>query len=226
MKLIVSLPDNELGLARAAAAGGADAVKVHMNAYHRASGASFGDYAQEKGRVIQLIDEAGIPVGLMPGQQILPTLAELDALIGAGLAFIDVYAHHLPAAYLELGRRTSLIPAIDRMHSEEEIEALTDMRFGGKRVVNMLETAIVPPEEYGAKLSVQDTARYHALAEMSKAPLLIPTQKLITPGDLPALVHKNLGGIMIGVIVTGPTALGIEQVTRRFRAAIDKLQDK
>ncbi len=226
MKLIVSLPDNEPVFARAAAAGGADAVKVHMNAYHRASGASFGDCAQEKGRVLKLISEAGTQVGLMPGQQVLPAPAELNELIDAGLAFIDIYAHHLPAAYLEVGRRTKLILAIDRMHTEEEIEALTEIRVGGKRVTNMLEAAIIPPEEYGSRLSAQDIARYHTIAEMSKVPLLIPTQKSIIPEDLPALVHKNIGGIMVGVIVTGPAASGIERVTRRFRAAIDKLQDK
>ncbi len=98
MKLIVSLPDNELSLARAAIAGGTDAVKVHMNAVHRASGASFGAFAQEKERVLKLIGEAQTQVGLMPGQQVLPTLAELNELIDAGLAFIDIYAHHLPAS--------------------------------------------------------------------------------------------------------------------------------
>jgi hypothetical protein len=223
MKLIVSLPDNELSLARAAVAGGADAVKVHMNALHRASGASFGNYAQERERVLKLINEAGKPVGLMPGQQMLPAPAELTELIDAGLAFIDIYAHHLPAAYLELGKRAKLILAIERMHTEEEIEALSEIRVGGKRVVGMLETAIIPPGEYGAKLMAQDIALYHTLSEMSHVPLIVPTQKFITPHDLPALVHKNIDGIMIGVIVTGPTASGIEQITRRFRGAIDKL---
>ena len=35
--LVVSLPSNDLELAKAALEGGADAVKVHCNVWHRAS---------------------------------------------------------------------------------------------------------------------------------------------------------------------------------------------
>jgi len=224
MKLIVSLPDNELSLARAAVAGGTDAVKVHMNAVHRASGASFGAFAQEKERVLKLIGEAETQVGLMPGQQALPTLAELNELIDAGLAFIDIYAHHLPASYLELGLHTELIPAIDRMHPPGKIATLTSTTIQGKPVVAMLEAAIVPLENYGEPLTSADVASYRSLAQASERPVLVPTQKAILPIDLPALADAGVGGIMIGVIVTGPTEGGIEKVTRQFRAAIDKLQ--
>lgn len=224
MKLIVSLPDNELSLARAAVAGGADAVKAHMNAVHRASGASFGTFTQEKDRVLKLIGEAGTQVGLMPGQQMLPTLAELNGLIDAGLAFIDIFAHHLPASYLELGLRTELIPAIDRMHPPEEIAALNGISVQGKPVVAMLEAAIIPPEDYGEPLIPSDVANYRLLARASERPILVPTQKAILPDDLPSLNDAGVEGIMIGVVVTGLTEDRIEKVTREFRTMIDKLQ--
>ncbi|MCD6282366.1 hypothetical protein J7J84_02010 [bacterium] len=224
MKLIVSLPDNELSLAHAAAAGGTDAVKVHMNAVHRASGASFGAFAREKERVLKLIGDAGTQVGLMPGQQVLPSLAELNELIDAGLGFIDIYAHHLPASYLHLGLRTDLIPAIDRMHPPNEVSALTGTTIQGKQVISMLEAAVVPPDSYGKPLISADVADYRSLVQTSEKPVLVPTQKAIVPEDLPALADAGVGGIMIGVVVTGPTAAGIEKVTRRFRAAIDKLE--
>jgi len=223
MKLSVSLPDNELELAQAAAAGGADAVKVHMNVVHRASGAAFGGFAEERGRVLKVIAEAGLPVGLMPGQERLPAATELQELADAGLSFLDIYAHHLPASYLPLAAKLDLIPAIDRFYSEELLEALTGLRWCGKRVAAMLEAAIVPPEDYGTPLSALDAAHYHALAEASEVPLLIPTQKAITPDDLPAIAGKNIGGIMIGVIVTGRTAGGLQAVTAQFRRALDGL---
>ena len=46
--LVVSLPSNNLGLAKAALEGGADAVKVHCNVWHRASGHTFGTYEENK----------------------------------------------------------------------------------------------------------------------------------------------------------------------------------
>src|SRR4030042_1995147 len=145
MKLIVSLPDNDLELALAAARGGADAVKVHMNVVHRASGAAFGDFAHERQRVLKLISDAGVPVGLMPGQTQLPTLDELGELVDAGLAFVDIYAHHLPASYLRLGQQLELILAIEKMQPRKEVAALTELECAGKRVVKMLEAALVPP---------------------------------------------------------------------------------
>ena len=46
--LVVSLPSNNLELAKAALDGGAQAVKVHCNVWHRASGHTFGTYAENR----------------------------------------------------------------------------------------------------------------------------------------------------------------------------------
>lgn len=226
MRLIVSLPDNTVELAKAAANGGADAVKVHMNVVHRASGASFGDFAAERARVEAIITQAGVPVGLMPGAERLPEKQELAALAEAGLKFIDIYAHHLPASYLELGDRVEIIPAIDRVLSEGEIFHLTHHYRNQRNVISMLEAAVIPPEQYGQPLTYADIALYRAIAAYSDRQLLIPTQKLITPEDLEALMYSEIGGLMIGVVVTGPTAGGIEKTTREFRRKIDELLSK
>jgi len=223
MRLIVSLPDNSVELAKAAASGGADAVKVHMNVVHRASGATFGDFAAERPRVEAIIREAGIPVGLMPGAERVPEKKELEELIEAGLKFIDIYAYHLPACYLELGEKIELIPAIDRLHSEGEIFHLTHIYCHDTNVISMLEAAVIPPEQYGTPLTHYDVALYRAVAAYSDRPLLIPTQKFITPDDLRVLKYSEIGGIMLGVVVTGATASSIEKTTREFRRKIDQL---
>ena len=46
--LVVSLPSNNLEMAKAALEGGAQAVKVHCNVWHRASGHTFGTYAENR----------------------------------------------------------------------------------------------------------------------------------------------------------------------------------
>ena len=53
--LVVSLPSNNLELAEAALDGGAQAVKVHCNVWHRASGHTFGTYAENREFLQQLI---------------------------------------------------------------------------------------------------------------------------------------------------------------------------
>ena len=53
--LVVSLPSNNLELAKAALEGGADAVKVHCNVWHRASGHTFGTYEENKAFLKDLI---------------------------------------------------------------------------------------------------------------------------------------------------------------------------
>jgi hypothetical protein len=225
MELIVSLPGNDLVLAHAAAAGGADAVKVHMHADHRASGISFGGFSEEAPRIRRIIAECGIKVGLMPGQETLPPLTDLESLIGDGLDFIDIYAHHLPAAYLSLGTKARLIPAIDYRYDAAEVAALSRLACGGKPAVAMLEASIVPPEYYGTPLNARDLAVYSAIAAASGVPVLVPTQKFIRPEDVFALAECGVSALMIGVIVTGPTAGGIEKVTADFKLALSALGD-
>ena len=47
MELIVSLPSNDPAMAQAATGAGADAVKLHMNVTHDASGTRFGSFAED-----------------------------------------------------------------------------------------------------------------------------------------------------------------------------------
>lgn len=64
LSLVVSLPENDIALARAAMEEGADALKVHYNVGHRASGNHFGplDMYAEVFRAIR--SEFGGPLGL------------------------------------------------------------------------------------------------------------------------------------------------------------------
>ena len=85
MTLIVSLPSNSKALAKAAAKGGADALKVHMNVKHEASGVVFGGYDDEKDAIGEVIDSVKIPVGIMPGNEELPSEKEMGALKKIGI---------------------------------------------------------------------------------------------------------------------------------------------
>ena len=96
--LVVSLPANDLELAKAALEGGADAVKVHCNVWHRASGHTFGTYEENKDFLKDLIRLCGnVPVGLVPGTaEAFITETELQELKEMGLDFISAYSRNLP----------------------------------------------------------------------------------------------------------------------------------
>jgi hypothetical protein len=48
----------------------------------------------------------------------------------------------------------------------------------------------------------------------------VPSQKKVTPGDLPALKKSGVKGLLIGAIVTGREADTIESATRSFAQAL------
>ncbi|HES58297.1 MAG TPA: hypothetical protein ENO21_02595 [Firmicutes bacterium] len=229
MKLFVSLPENRVDLARAAAAEGADALKVHMNVEHRASGTTFGTFAEEKDAVLRIIEAVDCPVGLMPGSSVesLPTAEELTSLHAAGLQFLDIYARHMPTWFIDLPH--DLIVALDRFSGfVEEPFYLTHLFWPPGRSstrISMCEASIFSPEEYGQPFTYFDWRQLRILQEYADAPLLVPTQKRITPDDARWLARTGTGGLMIGAVVTGRDAESIAAATAEYRKAIDEVAD-
>ena len=225
MKLFVSLPRNEVALAKAAADNGADAVKVHMNVQHRASGTRFGSFAEESKAVLDIINAVDIPVGLMPGANPanLPTPNELTQLAKAGLDFVDIYTHHMPLWFIDLPLK--LIVAFNEFDGFTEPTFYTTHLYwppeSNRNRIYMAEASIMRPEDYGAPFTYADYRRLRILQEYVDAPLLVPTQKLITPEDAVWLKRGGTGALMIGAVVTGNTAESIGGATAAYREAID-----
>jgi len=223
MRLIVSLAENRLELAQAAAAGGADAIKVHLNVTHDASGAHFGGWADERAAITSIISAVDVPVGVMPGAEELPSPEDFADMAASGVRFIDLFAHHWPLHLLGRWSVFELIVAINRVLPERELFHLTSLIREGSNRISMLEASVISQEDYGKPLTFGDIATYRALADASQVPLLIPTQKLIQTEDLHMLDFEGIGGIMLGVIVTGRSPGSIEKVTRDFRLAIEDI---
>jgi hypothetical protein len=223
--LFVSLPSNARELALAAANAGADALKLHMNVVHEASGTHFGSFAQESGRVRDILAAVSCPVGLMPGADFasLPTREELLSL--GGLQFIDIYSHHMPIWFLDLPYR--LILAL------REFDGLVEPPFfashfywppeAHKNRINMVEASIFGPQDLGQPFTYADYRRLRILQEYVDAPLLVPTQKNITPEDAQWLKRTGTAALMIGKVVTGDSAESIARATEAYRKAIDAI---
>lgn len=215
--LIVSLPANTAELAAAAVEGGADALKVHLNVHHHASGTLFGPWEEEREAITRIIATAGVPVGVVPGAQTIASDDEMAALARLGIDFWDTFVHHAPTRLLD---RTDMgcMMAVNYQFPLERAHRVA--RLGAK----VIEASIIPPEEYGSTLTARDLVSYATLVEAAApTPVVIPSQRKLTPADIPHLQRAGARGIVIGAVVTGHDATSLGRATREFRRAIDLL---
>lgn len=218
--LVVSLPSNNLELAQAALDGGAQAVKVHCNVWHRASGHTFGTYAENREFLQQLITLCGdVPVGLVPGgEDAFITPEERLELENMGLGFFSSYSQHLPCHMMESKVLTKMV-AIDYTYTQNTLDAVRDS------AIDVLECSVQPGENYGTDLNYADILRYGDIVAKSGKPCLIPTQRKIKPCEVKHLYDAGCKAVMIGAIVMGkePDAEQLKAVTAAFREAVDAL---
>ncbi|MEW6227709.1 MAG: hypothetical protein AB1700_06370 [Bacillota bacterium] len=216
--LIASLPANDPELSRAALEGGADVIKVHINVHHRASGMSFGSLQEERERLAEILRVCGrrAPVGIVPGGPPVVEADLVEALRDMGFDFISAYAHHLCPACLSVEGIGKMVAA-DFSYSSDEIAALAQMAF------DVFEASITRPETYGERLSLRDLATYRKLCDTVSQPVVVPTQRVILPGEVGQLAQAGSKAVMAGAIVTGRTAESIYETVRSFREEISKL---
>lgn len=219
MILIVSLPENDAETAMAVEEAGADAIKVHLNCKHRASGTTFGTWEEEKEKIQEIPYRLKIPVGIVPGAETVATMAEMEEISGLGFDFLDIFSHHMPCPYFDLEKLSKVI-AIDYMTKTDLIPYLI---LNGLEVI---EASIINPEGYGHPLTSRDLAAYNALISRVNRPVFIPTQRKITTEDVPYLHRIGANGIAIGAIVTGKTKEEIITATEEFKKAIDRINRK
>jgi hypothetical protein len=214
--LFVSLPRNELALAEAALAAGADGLKVHLNVVHHAAGTYFGPWAEEA-PVIREILALGAPVGMVPGagaEMITP--AEAREIAAAGIDFFDAYLQDMPDWLPESVPEVSIMGAFS---APDEAHGWELGPLAGR--CSLLELSIVSGDGYGTPLEAADLERYRALcARYPDLPALVPSQRAFRPEEVPALLGTGVRGVLIGAIVTGKTPEGIARATREFAAAV------
>ena len=220
--LLVSLPKNDLELARAALDGGAQGLKVHVNVEHFASGTRFGSFCEERdtlAKIVELASTRGASCGVVPGTgQSFATEDEFAQMAGIGLDYFDAYPSDAPAWTLT---QTHLDVMLAAFHGGD-FSTMAALQSCG---MAMCEASIVPHEEYGGALTSLDVARYAELARVlaqapGAAPIIVPSQKKIVPRDVSALRASGAKGLLIGAIVTGRDAESLRAATQSFRDAI------
>lgn len=214
--LVVSLPANDPEMAKAAWDNGADALKVHVNVGHRASGNVFGTFDEQRDVLNAIVGMSPGPIGIVPGGSVEAALSEIDDIVRAGFGFVSLYAHHMSPLIMSRQDVEKMV-APDYTYSLEEISMFG--RFG----VDVLEASVIHPQGYGEPLNLRDLVKYRAIAAAVDLPVLVPTQRAIRPEEVRALYDAGVRAVMIGAVVAGKSTEGIAEATRRFRRAIDQI---
>jgi hypothetical protein len=210
----MSLPANDPELACAAQHGGADILKVHLRVHHAASGTTFGTLDEERANLARILSLFSGPVGIVAGAEDPATPQEMDELHAMGVDFFDLYASHMPAWMWTISGMSKVV-ALEAGAQVQQALALAHLG------VDILEAAIIPHAGYGQALTVADLAAYRHLHDTVDVPIIVPTQRAIQPEEVPLITGAcGVQGLMIGAIVTGSTAQGIEAAVKRYKAAL------
>jgi hypothetical protein len=217
MTLIVSLPENRFDLAKAAIQTGVDAVKLHVNVNHRASGNVFKSVESYVEEFRSIRDEFSGPLGIVPGGSFNDiSQSEMEQLISLGFNFYSIYAHNKPSWMLGLDN----IEKTFAISSHYLLNQLGKVKHLG---VTALEASIIPGVEYGTPLTFKDVLAYNWLVQNVDVPVLVPSQRKLVPSDIPILANAGVKAVMLGAIVTGNTEESIQQAISNFRNEIDSL---
>jgi hypothetical protein len=192
--VLVSLGRHDIELAKACVDAGVFGLKFHLNAYHRASGTTFGTFAEER-PFIEALAKLGKPMLVMSGQETQPTLDELNALADYGVEGWNIYLKHVqPHMY---DSRLRPILALDSESNEADLKRIAAIPGA------MLEASIGRFAEYGEPLNDADFARFGEIVQQSGLPVIAPSQKKFTAADMPGLKAAGIGAALCGIIVTG-----------------------
>lgn len=196
MSLIVSLPKNSLDYAKAAWENGANAIKVHINANHFASGTKFEDFNSEWESIELILRNSPIPVGIVLGDNQTDIIRDFKYVLQENFSFVSVYYDH---ATTEILAQDSLFKtvAIRQNISPQDYKSLEEMG------IEALELSILDHSDYGEYLTVRDIMMYKTIIKHSNIPTILPTQRKIRVEDIEVLKGIGIRSLMIGVVVTG-----------------------
>ena len=217
MVLIASLPENSYELAKCAWEAGADAIKVHVNVWHRASNNTFATIEEQKELLKKIVNDSPVPVGIVLGDSAKKAEESLEQAVELGFDFVSLYSHHTSPNLLTCDKIDKFF-AVDYTYSFDQIKLVNDSNFA-----TFLELSICRPETYGERLNGLDLMKYKYISEHVDLPTIVPTQHVVKPSDIPLLHDCHIAGIMIGAVTYGKDKDNIFKTLKAFREAIDKL---
>jgi hypothetical protein len=203
--VIVSLARHDLDLAKAALDAGATAIKTHLNAYHRATGTTFGSFTEER-PFFEELAKLGAPLLVMAGQETVPTAAEMDALHVLGFEGFNVYVDHLQPHLLQ--SRLRPMPALAATSTADDVQKIAAIPGC------IIEASIMPFGRYRTAMTETDLQRYREIVAAVDVPVIVPSQLALSPDDAVKLRQIGVAAPLLGAIVTGDTTTSMSQAVK------------
>ena len=215
LALIVSLARNDPELAKAAIAGGADAVLLHLNRDVHEAGVTFGDLAAERQTIQGVASVAGdTPWGVDLGNQGMLSQEDLKALIDLGVDFVSADASNAPAPLL-LAENIGRIVALSRDLSPYLLRTVNELS------IDAVELSPLDRSD-GSTLSILDVMKYRQFADLIRQPVIATSQAGLKPDDVRILREIGFQGLLLDAATAGADPATVEQTTRAFHQAIDQ----
>jgi len=196
MTLIVQLAEDTVDAARAAEAGGAEALLIEKS---------------EKQE--EILKAVKIPVGLDLSQEAKLTEKELKAY--EKFDFINFHFEVLPIIAKQV--KTGRVLALNENYT---LDKLLGVESVGAQAI---DAAIVPLSQGMRELVVGDLQNYIAIALSSNLPVIIPTQRSIKPSEVAIIADTGARGLLLTREVLGENLKTLEKALKEYRVAVDDL---
>jgi hypothetical protein len=197
--LIACLPKNSVTLATKAEEAGADAVLVCVDGDETPYPGHYGSYDLHDVYIKDILSTVSIPCGIMIGNFRQQTKEYWERIMENNFSFVEMYAHTMPLFVLN-DRRIKKIVAISTGYMIEQVKNLSKMDN-----IDALDIATTPPQLRGGIFSLLDYVTIGLIAEISKKPLFLRTQKKITREEIIKVVSIGIKGVVIDPCILSGT---------------------
>ncbi len=194
LTLLVQLPENNVEMAQAAQAAGADIIIITSG------------YDEEK-----ILKAVKIPVGL---DVVKADPKDMAKLLELKFDFINFHPE-LIEKYAKT-KKTKVV-ALDETFTLDKLMNISD------KPIDAIDAAIVPPNQFGRDLIVGDLQNYIAIALSSNLPVIIPTQRSIKTSEVPIIWDTGAKGLLLTKVVLGDTVNSMTKAIKEYRQAIDDI---
>jgi hypothetical protein len=197
--LIACLPKNSLSLATKAEEAGADAVLICVDGDETSYPGHYGSYDLHDVYIKDILSTLSIPCGIMIGNSRQPTKEYWERIMENNFSFVEMYAHNMPVFLLE-DERVKKIAAISTGYMIEQVRHICRMEE-----VDAIDIATTPPQLRGNMYSLLDYVTLCLIAEISKKPIFLRTQKKITRDEIIKIVKLGVKGIVVDPCILSGT---------------------
>lgn len=196
---IASLPKNSTSLAVKAEEAGVDAVLLNVDGEDTGYPGHYGSYDLHDVYINDVISTVKVPCGLFIGGAKQVSEAYWERIMSSNFSFVEMYAHQMPLSILS-DPRVKKIVSVSAGYVIEQVRQISLVEG-----VEAIDAATVPNQLRGTPFSVFDYATVGLLASLSQKPLLLRTQKVMTPADISKVIGIGVKGLIVDPCILSGT---------------------